>query len=131
MASRAVIPRFLLPLQSPLWRGIRIPLSPSVSVRYASTDKPAGKPHKTIVLEKPAKFNPPSHGSRPKRHVPKHYGPQLSAADIAQQNAKHYPGLMAPEGTWSHWFWHARLLHTVITMASPLLPPCLAITNSS
>lgn len=23
---------------------------------------------------------------------------------------------MAPEGTWSHWFWHSRLLHTFITM---------------
>lgn len=113
MASKAVIPRFLLPLQSPLWRGVRIPLSSSIGVRYASS----GKPDKTIVLEKPAKFNPPSHGSRLKRNtLPKHYGPQLTPIDIARQNAKHYPTLMAPEGSWAHWFWHARTLHTVITM---------------
>ncbi|KAK5997324.1 hypothetical protein PT974_02679 [Cladobotryum mycophilum] len=51
MASKAIIPRFLLPLQGPLWRGIRIPLSQNIYIRFASTDKP-------IVLEKPAKFNP-------------------------------------------------------------------------
>lgn len=120
MASKAVIPRFLLPLQSPLWRGARIPLSASISIRYAST----GKPAKPIVLEKPAKFNPPSHGSRLKRNaLPKHYGPQLTPDDLARQNVKHYPGLMAPEGSWTHWFWHARLLHTVITMVSFASPP--------
>jgi hypothetical protein len=69
------------------------------------------------VLEKPAKFNPPSHGSRLKRNtMPKHYGPELTASEVAAQNARHYPGVMAPEGTWSHWFWHSRLLHTFITM---------------
>jgi hypothetical protein len=113
MTTRAIIPRFLLPLQGPLWRGISIPLSQnSIRIRFASssTEKP-------IVLEKPARFNPPSHGSRAKRnHVPKHYGPDLTAAEIAAQNAKNYPGMMAPEGTWAHFFWHSRILHTFITM---------------
>ncbi|RSM00902.1 hypothetical protein CEP52_008867 [Fusarium oligoseptatum] len=115
MATRAIIPRFLLPLQGPLWRGISIPLSQnSIRIRFASssTEKP-------IVLEKPARFNPPSHGSRAKRnHVPKHYGPDLTAAEIAAQNTKNYPGMMAPEGTWAHFFWHSRLLHTFITMGT-------------
>ncbi|KAI8718385.1 hypothetical protein NCS52_00617400 [Fusarium sp. LHS14.1] len=115
MATRAIIPRFLLPLQGPLWRGISIPLSQnSIRIRFASssTEKP-------IVLEKPARFNPPSHGSRTKRnHVPKHYGPDLTAAEIAAQNTKNYPGMMAPEGTWAHFFWHSRLLHTFITMGT-------------
>lgn len=115
MTTRAIIPRFLLPLQGPLWRGISIPLSQnSIRIRFASssTEKP-------IVLEKPARFNPPSHGSRAKRnHVPKHYGPDLTAAEIAAQNTKNYPGMMAPEGTWAHFFWHSRLLHTFITMGT-------------
>lgn len=114
MTSRAIIPRFLLPLQGPLWRGISIPLSQnSIRIRFASSsakDKP-------IVLEKPARFNPPSHGSRLKKnHVSKHYGPDLTATEVAAQGKKHYPGMMAPEGSWEHFFWHSRLLHTFITM---------------
>ncbi|KAL6914503.1 hypothetical protein FSST1_012263 [Fusarium sambucinum] len=116
MTSRAVIPRFLLPLQGPLWRGISIPLSQnSIRIRFASSsskDKP-------IVLEKPARFNPPSHGSRLKKgNVPRHYGPELSASEIAVQSRKHYPGMMAPEGTWEHFFWHSKMLHTFITMGT-------------
>lgn len=117
MASRAVIPRFLLPLQSPLWRSVRVPTAQAVRVRYASSGK-------TIVLEKPAKFNPPSHGSRLKKNTtPKHYGPTLTKDEIAEQNTRHYPGMMSPQGSWSHWFWHSRLLHTFITMVgAPGLP---------
>lgn len=77
------------------------------------------------VLEKPAKFNPPSHGSRLRKgaggsspHIPRHYGPALGAEEKAQQSRRHYPGLMAPKGTWAHWVWHSKLLHTCITMAS-------------
>ncbi|POR37100.1 Uncharacterized protein TPAR_02705 [Tolypocladium paradoxum] len=118
MASRTVIPRFLLPLQGPLWRGVRIPLSQNIRIRYASS---TAKPQRPIVLEKPARFNPPSHGSRLKRNAtPRHYGPELTAPEIAAQNKRHYPGVMAPEGSWSHWFWHSRLLHTVITMGTLL-----------
>ncbi|KAF4982795.1 hypothetical protein FZEAL_1647 [Fusarium zealandicum] len=118
MASRAIIPRFLLPLQGPLWRGISIPLSQnSIRIRFASSN--SSSPGKPIVLEKPARFNPPSHGSRVKKnHVPRHYGPELTASEIAAQNTKNYPGMMAPEGTWAHWFWHSRLLHTFITMGT-------------
>ncbi|KYK54192.1 hypothetical protein DCS_06149 [Drechmeria coniospora] len=117
MASKAVIPRFLLPLQGPLWRGVRIPLSQNIRIRFASTDKV----QKPMVLEKPAKFNPPSHGSRLKKQsMPKHYGPDLTAAELAAQHKRDYPGLMAPQGSWSHWFWHSRLLHTFITMGTLL-----------
>ncbi|KAH0599661.1 hypothetical protein MHUMG1_02451 [Metarhizium humberi] len=123
MTSKTIIPRFLLPLQGPLWRGVRIPLSQNVRIRYASSSSPTGHRNppsqKPIVLEKPAKFNPPSHGSRLKRNVmPKHYGPELSASEISAQNKRNYPGVMAPEGSWSHWFWHSRLLHTFITMGA-------------
>ncbi|KAL2214171.1 hypothetical protein CC79DRAFT_1328075 [Sarocladium strictum] len=114
MASKALIPRFLLPLRGPLWRGVHIPLSQTtVCVRFASTkDKP-------IVLEKPLKFNPPSHGSRLKRNAtPKHYGPILTSTERGQQDKKHYPGMMAPQGTWSHWIWHSRIFHTCITLGT-------------
>ena len=118
----------LLPLQGPLWRGVRIPLSQNILVRFASHDSGGGssssssKPHRPVVLERPARFNPPSHGSRAKRaSAPKHYGPELTAAEVAAQRERHYPGLMAPPGTWAHWFWHSRLLHTFITMVLPAL----------
>ncbi|KAH7320254.1 hypothetical protein B0I35DRAFT_478516 [Stachybotrys elegans] len=118
-SSRAVIPRFLLPLQSPLWRGIRLPLSPTVGVRFASTGGGSSSPDKPIVLEKPLKFNPPSHGSRLKKNaLPKHYGPTLTPGEKAAQAARHYPGLMAPPGTWQHWFWHSRALHLCITLGT-------------
>lgn len=124
-SSKAIIPRFLLPLQGPLWRGIQIPLSQNIRIRFASgssksTSSSPGKPEKPIVLEKPLKFNPPSHGSRLKRNTtPKHYGPDLTAEERVAQSQKNYPGMMAPEGSWAHWFWHSRLLHTFITMVSP------------
>ena len=120
MASRAIIPRFLLPLRGPLWRGVYIPASQTaVHVRFVSS----GRDSKPIVLEKPARFNPPSHGSRLKRNTtPKHYGPVLTAAETDAQDRKDYPGLMAPKGSWGHWFWHSRVLHTIITMVSHVIP---------
>lgn len=125
MASRTVIPRFLLPLQSPLWRGARIQPSQNLLRFSTSSNKSAaaggkdgsGKP---IVLEKPLKFNPPSHGSRLKKKntLPKHYGASLTADEVAAQRQRSYPGMMAPEGTWAHFFWHSRMLHVCITMVS-------------
>lgn len=117
-ASKTLIPRFLLPLQSPLWRGVRLPATATIGVRYyssSSTPRADGKP---IVLEKPAKFNPPSHGSRLKRGgaLPKHYSPPMTESEIRIQGTRSYPGTMAPQGSWQHWFWHSKLLHTFITM---------------
>ena len=138
MASRTIIPRFLLPLQGPLWRGVRIPLSHNVYVRFASNSSkgPGGSPDKPIVLEKPLKFNPPSHGSRLRKNIlPKHYGPQMTPEELSAQNQKEYPGLMAPEGTWQHWFWHSRWLHVFISLVSSYMPqapvrPTDHITNA-
>lgn len=126
MASRALLPRFLLPLQGPSWRGVRIPISQNiVAIRFASSNSSSSKP---IVLEKPAKFNPPSHGSRLKKNnpMPKHYGPALSSEEVAAQRTRSYPGMMAPEGTWAHWFWHSKILHVFITMVHK--PPALTFT---
>jgi hypothetical protein len=128
MTSRTVIPRFRLPLQGPAWRGLA-PRNQHIIVRFASSSSTKGGGSgnsgsgsgsgKPIVLEKPLKFNPPSHGSRLKRNVtPRHYGPQLTPEEVAAQNQRFYPGVMAPEGTWSHWFWNSRLLHVFITMGT-------------
>ncbi|OAA54038.1 hypothetical protein ISF_08518 [Cordyceps fumosorosea ARSEF 2679] len=115
-----VIPRFLLPLQGPLWRGLRVPPPGAarqlVRVRYASSSRADGKP---IVLEKPARFNPPSHGSRLRsKALPKHYSPPLSEVEVQARSQRHYPATMAPAGSWQHWFWHSKLLHTFITMGT-------------
>lgn len=42
----------------------------------------------------------------------------MTAEEVAAQKQKSYPGLMAPEGTWTHFFWHSRMLHVFITMVS-------------
>lgn len=113
------IPRFLLPQTAQIWRRLRVPnadITGRILVRYASAGKGASKP---IVLEKPARFNPPSHGSKlPKKTMPRHYGGDLSYSEVEVQKRKEYPGLMAPDGTWSHWFWNSRSFHLVITMVS-------------
>lgn len=120
MASATTsIPRFLLPQTAHIWRRLRVPNADAtgrILVRYAS----AGKGSKPIILEKPEKFNPPSHGARlPKKTTPRHYGGDLSAGEVQAQKKKDYPGLAPPDGSWSHWFLHSRSLHLILTMVSP------------
>ncbi|KAJ9132609.1 hypothetical protein NKR23_g11124 [Pleurostoma richardsiae] len=118
---QALIPRFLLPQTGMIWRRVNVPHSaPSRQLLHLTARwYAAGKSSKPPVLEKPAKFNPPSHGSRlPKRTTPRHYGGPLSAEEIQVQKKKDYPGLMAPEGTWAHWFWNNRAFHLFITLGS-------------
>ncbi|KAF3766230.1 hypothetical protein M406DRAFT_356243 [Cryphonectria parasitica EP155] len=132
MASTFSIPRFLLPRSGLLWRGANLgspraartsitTSTETFAVRYASSSSSniakdaKGKP---IVLEKPARFNPPSHGARlpsKKSRPQQHYGGDLSADDAAAQRRRDYPGMMAPQGTWAHWFWGSRWLHLCIT----------------
>ena len=115
----APVPRFLLPrryllsynqLGRPVipWQVGRhtIPISRNAS---ASTSKPR-------VLEKPTKFNPPSHGKRVKEELPRHYGPQLTREQKAEQQTKQYPHMMPPEGTWMYWFLTSRGIHTFICL---------------
>ncbi|PSR82246.1 hypothetical protein BD289DRAFT_461814 [Coniella lustricola] len=126
MASTFSIPRFLLPRSGHIWRGAnfgpRARNADTLMVRYASnTAKDAkGKP---IVLEKPARFNPPSHGARlPTKGRPQqqHYGGSLSADEAAAQRRREYPGMPAPQGTWAHWFWSSKVLHLCITTGTLL-----------
>ena len=81
--------------------------------RYAS----AG-PQKDRILEKPAKFNPPSHGRRLKENAPRNYGPELTQAEKAEQETKYYPNMMPPKGTFLYWLLTSTSIHLFITLVS-------------
>jgi hypothetical protein len=84
-----------------------------LSVRHASTTAPP----KTIVLEQPDKFRPPSHPQRLNRRAPRQYpGPPLSEAERKAQKTKRYPHMFPNEGTFMHWFLTNRWLHLFITV---------------
>ncbi|KAK6825714.1 hypothetical protein PG987_013208 [Apiospora arundinis] len=96
------------------------PAAPSPVARAppaAAAPKPAD-PSKPIVLEKPEKFVPPSHGARLPRSTPKHYGGALGAEELMAQKTKEYPGLPPPPNTWSHWFIHNKHIHMFITLGA-------------
>lgn len=84
-----------------------------VSLRHASTDIPS----KTIVLEKPDKFRPPSHSQRLNRKPPRQYpGPPLSEPERQAQKTKRYPSMFPSEGTSLHWFLTNRWIHLYISL---------------
>jgi len=88
-------------------------------VRSASTTAKgnAADPSKPIRLEQPTKFVPPSHPSRKNGwSMPKSYGAKWTETEREQSSQRHYPGLMAPRGTWAYWFWHSRAIHLCITL---------------
>jgi len=122
------IPRFLLPQQGSIWTSRVISGSKSGAiVRNASNKASRGEvPKKTSppqgprVLEKPTKFNPPSHGARLRKDPPKYPGPSLSSEQILAQKTKKYPNTMPPEGSFLHWFLNNRSIHLYITLVSHL-----------
>ncbi|KAI0013274.1 hypothetical protein F4779DRAFT_613805 [Xylariaceae sp. FL0662B] len=83
-----------------------------------TTTSDAAEPSKPIVLEKPEKFNPPSHGARLPKSGPKHYGGPLTSEEVQTQRTKSYPGLPPPPNTWAHWFIHSRSVHVFITLGT-------------
>ena len=85
--------------------------------RYASAS--AAKPR---VLEKPTRFNPPSHGRRLKERMPRNYGPSLTKEQKVEQDTKQYPSMMPPKGTFMHWFLTNRSIHVWITMVYTCSP---------
>lgn len=78
-------------------------------------------PSKPFVLEKPEKFNPPSHGTRLPRSTPRHYGGGTTFEEAKAQEKRSYPGLPPPQDSWAHWFLNNRTIHIVITMVR--IPP--------
>ncbi|XXG97166.1 Ribosome biogenesis ATPase rix7 [Hypoxylon texense] len=98
-----------------------VPVTPAPETVVKAEPTPTAKPvdpSKPLVLEKPEKFNPPSHGARLPRSTPKHYGGPMSDAELQAQNVKTYPGLPPPDNTWTHWFIHSRSIHLFITLGT-------------
>lgn len=103
-------PSFLVPRSIRIWRRLTYP------TRRAYASSPSGG---KIVLEKPAKFNPPSHGSRlPRGKGPRHYGGPLSETEIKAQVRRDYPGMPPPPGTFGHWFWRSPKVHAWVTIGT-------------
>ncbi|KAF4777178.1 hypothetical protein HER10_EVM0012147 [Colletotrichum scovillei] len=132
-SATTLLPRFLLPALSPMWRVAATSTGrPAVTgasaalrrnavwtIRYASSKPTKAGQKGPLILEKPAKFNPPSHGARlPKNNGPKHYGGPLSGQEVRAQRTREYPGMMAPEGTWAHWFFNSRKVHLFISLGT-------------
>ena len=86
----------------------------------------ASKPR---VLEKPTRFNPPSHGKRLKERTPRQYGPQLTEEQKVEQQTKKYPHMMPAEGTFMYWFLTSRGIHTFISMVRGQLDFCIHCQN--
>ncbi|KAI1210317.1 uncharacterized protein F4807DRAFT_60476 [Annulohypoxylon truncatum] len=101
----------------PVSNSATAPETPAPTAKPIAASKPVD-PTKPLVLEKPERFNPPSHGARLPRSTPKHYGGELSEAEFQAQSAKQYPGLPPPPNTWSHWFLNNRGIHLFITLGT-------------
>lgn len=126
MPPTTSIPRFLLPQRGAIWRTRLSTPSQSLTIRNASHKAPPKKgSSKPLVLEKPSKFNPPSHGSRLRKDAPRYPGPQLSTEQQAAQKKKKYPNMMPPEGSFMHWFVTNRSIHMYISLVSPPHVPLL------
>ncbi|KAI9728627.1 MAG: hypothetical protein M1828_002733 [Chrysothrix sp. TS-e1954] len=72
---------------------------------------------KSRILEKPERFNPPSHGSRlpRKKRYPVRM-PQLDDVEREAQDARRYPNSFPPQGTFMHWFLTNRAIHVWISL---------------
>ncbi len=102
---------------------------------YVQLSKPVTPPYRTLsicrnasasaskprVLEKPTRFNPPSHGRRLKQQIPRQYGPQLTEEQKTEQQTRKYPNMMPAPGTFMHWFLTSRGIHTFITLVNDQL----------
>ncbi|KAF4634985.1 hypothetical protein G7Y89_g3118 [Cudoniella acicularis] len=114
-STAAVIPRFLLPQKGAIWRQSTSRLQ---TIRHASSAKPVPKKSKPLVLEKPAKFTPPSHPARRFKEPPRYPGPKLSSEEESTMKTKKYPHMMPPEGTFMHWFVTNKSVHLYITLGT-------------
>ena len=93
----------------------------SLLARSLIASRPASSSSKPVpkgrLLEKPTRFNPPSHPARlPRRNRQPAFSVPLSAKEKEQQKTKQYPHMMPPEGTFFHWFLTNRTIHVWITM---------------
>jgi hypothetical protein len=82
-----------------------------VGIRHASSTPPP----KPRLLEKPDRFNPPSHPSR-LRSKHRSYGAPLAEHERRAQKTRSYPHMMPAEGTFTYWFLTNRRIHLWISM---------------
>jgi hypothetical protein len=80
-------------------------------IRHASSTPPP----KPRLLEKPERFNPPSHPSR-LRSKHRSYGAPLAEHERRAQKTRSYPHMMPAEGTFTFWFLTNRRIHLWISM---------------
>jgi hypothetical protein len=87
-----------------------------VGIRHASS----APPPKPRLLEKPDRFNPPSHPSR-LRSKHRSYGAPLPEHERRAQKTRSYPHMMPAEGTFIHWFLTNRNIHLWISIVGIFL----------
>lgn len=109
-ALRSCLPPSAFALHSRQFQRI---LARPTGLRYASSTPPP----KPRLLEKPERFNPPSHPSR-LRSKPRSYGAPLSEHDRQAQKTRSYPHMMPAEGTFTYWFLTNRSIHLWISIVS-------------
>lgn len=98
-----------------------------VGIRHASS----APPPKPRLLEKPDRFNPPSHPSR-LRSKHRSYGAPLPEHERRAQKTRSYPHMMPAEGTFTHWFLTNKSIHLWISIVCESL--CIELapqTNNS
>lgn len=115
---RRLIPQKPLILnQSPLGGFRKALLAPRHTLSHRNYASNSSKV-KPLMLEKPAKYRPPSHPAAPvTKSPPRQYpGPALSPEDEKRRKVKRYPNTMPAEGTFMHWFLTTRSIHVWITL---------------
>ncbi|KAK6360405.1 hypothetical protein TWF730_006547 [Orbilia blumenaviensis] len=129
--TRSILPRWpngLLRLQKTRGSTIPQPLSPitlstitpttintiSITTKRFLRIPPKFPKPAPQVLEQPTKYTPPSHptGPRPRESAHKPL-PQKPHID----ERKHYPGMMPPPGTITHWILHSPKLHGLVAVS--------------
>lgn len=91
---------------------------------YSNRHASSASSTKPRTLEKPAKFNPPSHPARLNRAPPRQYpGSPLSAPEVEAQKIRQYPHMMPPEGSFMRWFLTNRSIHIWITLVCDVFRP--------
>ena len=77
------------------------------------------------VLEKPSRYNRPSHPVQTHRPPPRHFpGPKVSPQKAEERKKKKYPNMMPPVGSFMYWFLTNAEVHMWITLVTnPLSQP--------
>ncbi|EGX48033.1 hypothetical protein AOL_s00081g360 [Orbilia oligospora ATCC 24927] len=118
--SRSILPRWpngLLRLQT---RGTIIQPSPmipnSTKKRFLRIPPKFQKPSQP-VLEQPTKYTPPSHPTGPRTTAARESAHKPLPQKPHVDERKHYPGMMPPPGTITHWILHSPKLHGLVAVS--------------